>query len=642
MKTIQLILCLLFVASISKAQYLKWGKRHDTYLSSNNSPYSSWNKGIEVDKTKNAITFGLFRDSIDMDPGPNVFMMYPDPEDSYIQKLDSNGNFIWALKFQRITGSSIIQSIAVDQNGDILIIGTFTGMVDFDPGIGTNTLVAYSSTSSGTSSDLFFVKLGSAGNFIWAKSIGIPQFDEEAISVAVDQDNNALFLTSYGANTDADPNAGVIILPAGTNIIKLDSAGNTIWAKHVSNLAYNTNNWILVNPSDSQYRTIRTDKNNNVFTTGIFAGTVDFDPGPGIYNLSGAGAYLQKLDPNGNLKWVLQFDQLDPNLPRFDVDTFGNTFFVSTHDTDINSSTVILGYSVRKIDSSGNTLWKDEINHLWVNGFINAAKTDDRGNFYLLFDADTAIQVVTANSTVNSNVTGWIFHNPLISFKPDGDVQFIKIQKPNCIRSMATFEDEIFLSGNTEELLNIDIDFSQTFVGLSTIEKCEYVARYKRCLSLIPSITLSGSTLVCSNMPANTSYSWYLNGLPIGSNNNTLSIISNGLYSLEIITSEGCSGTNSLTVTTLGIQQPEASLPIFVYPNPTTNQVFIQNTLNENYSCLIFDALGNKVKEFQFHNNSSIQEIALNKYGLSTGIYIFNIIDAKSKTSNYFRISYIE
>lgn len=644
MKTINLMLCLLFVVSVSKAQYLKWGKRHDTYLSTNNSLYSSWNKGIEVDKNKNVITFGLLNDSIDMDPGPNVFMMYPEGM-CYIEKLDSNGNFVWALKFQKITpnnGAASIKSLAVDQNGDIVVFGTFEGVVDFNPGIGINTLVANSSLSSGATKDLFFVKIGSAGNFIWAKTIGIPQNDEEAISVAIDQDNNALFLTSYGANTDADPNAGVIILPSGTNIIKLNSTGNTIWAKHVTDLAYNHNQWIYFHPFDSQYRTIRTDKNNNVFTAGIFDGTVDFDPGPGIFNLIGSGAYLQKLDPNGNLKWVIQFDQFNPSLPRFDVDTFGNTYFVSLHDTVINFDDVILGYSVRKIDSSGNTLWKDQINCRSAKEFINTAKTDDRGNFYLLFDADSAIQVVTANSTVNTNVTGGITHNPLISFKPDGEVQFIKIQKPNCIRSMATFQDEIFLSGIAFELFNIDIDFTQTFVSLSSIESCEYVARYKRCLSLIPSITLNGSTLVCSNMPANTSYSWYLNGLPVGSNSNTLSIISNGIYSLEVLTSEDCSGTNSLAVTTLDIPQMEASLPILVYPNPTTNQVFVQNTLSENYSCVIFDLFGNKVEEFHFRNHSSIQEISLNKYGLKTGIYIFKITDSKSRASDFFRVNYIE
>ncbi|MBP6512770.1 MAG: hypothetical protein KA347_08880, partial [Bacteroidia bacterium] len=43
--------------------------------------------------------------------------------------------------------------------------------------------------------------------------------------------------------------------------------------------------------SDVYGKTVATDAAGNVFTSGYFTGTVDFDPGAGVYNLTSAGNY---------------------------------------------------------------------------------------------------------------------------------------------------------------------------------------------------------------------------------------------------------------------------------------------------------------------------------------------------------------
>ena len=48
------------------------------------------------------------------------------------------------------------------------------------------------------------------------------------------------------------------------------------------------------------------DESCNVYTAGYHSGTGnhDFDPGPGIFNFSGSGMFIQKLNASGNFVWA--------------------------------------------------------------------------------------------------------------------------------------------------------------------------------------------------------------------------------------------------------------------------------------------------------------------------------------------------
>ena len=247
---------------------------------------------IGVDSSGNVYTTGYFNGTVDFDPGAGVTdLTSAGGNDSFVLKLDSLGNFVWA-KGLGGTAADSGRSIAVDSSGNVYTAGYFIGRADFDPGAGQANLTS-ASGSGGTDRDVFVSKLDSSGNFVWAKGLGGTAADESN-SIAVDSSGNVYTTGFFNGIADFDPGAGEANLTsAGGNdsfISKLDSSGNFVWAKRLGGTS-----------SDSG-RSIAVDSSGNVYTTGNFQGTVDFDPGAGEANLTSFGSndvFVLKLTPSG-------------------------------------------------------------------------------------------------------------------------------------------------------------------------------------------------------------------------------------------------------------------------------------------------------------------------------------------------------
>src|SRR5207247_8639367 len=75
-------------------------------------------------------------------------------------------------------------------------------------------------------------------------------------------------------------------------ILKLNAAGNFVLAKRIGGAG-----------QDEIYG-ITADAEGNVYSVGTYIPPVDFNPGPGTFNLSGSNAFIVKLDANGNFVWA--------------------------------------------------------------------------------------------------------------------------------------------------------------------------------------------------------------------------------------------------------------------------------------------------------------------------------------------------
>jgi hypothetical protein len=250
---------------------------------------------ICADEEGNAYTTGWFAGNPDFNPGSDSsILISAGLADVFIQKLDSEGNFQWAKSFG---GESSDEGFAIchDAAGNVYTTGAFYSLVDFDPGPQSSIL------SSQGERDIFVQKLDPDGNFLWAKSFGGPR-DDYGYSIGVDHADQVYVAGSYYDSIDFGPGTppGVLTSAGGADILvlKLDGAGNTLWAKSMGG------------PSEDEGRSVYLDSSGNAYVTGYFRGEADFGPDPGTHLLTSAGVwdvFVQKLDKTGNSLWAKSF-----------------------------------------------------------------------------------------------------------------------------------------------------------------------------------------------------------------------------------------------------------------------------------------------------------------------------------------------
>lgn len=315
-------------------------------------------ESVFTDQNGNIYTAGRFTQTVDFDPGSGVASHSSlGSFDVFVQKLDAEGNFLWAKTFGG-ANYDVCYALKVDSDGNVYITGNFMGTVDFDPGSEVYTL-----TATENNRNTFVQKMDTNGNFLWAKSFSGANW---GTSINIDSAGNIYTTGTIFGQTDFDPGSGTFLLNSsqyyGTFVQKMDSSGNFLWAKSFGG-SYNLN---------TSYSTV--DSSGNIYTTGSFDFPGDYDPSDGTSTLTSNGhqdVFIQKMDASGNFLWAKNFggscEYCVDVSKSISVDTFGNIyttgFFANT--TDLDPGPGIAHYTsaghhdifIQKLDTVGNFIW---------------------------------------------------------------------------------------------------------------------------------------------------------------------------------------------------------------------------------------------------------------------------------------------
>ncbi|MBP0904061.1 T9SS type A sorting domain-containing protein [Mariniflexile gromovii] len=237
---------------------------------------------------------------------------------------------------------------------------------------------------------LFLYTNSNAQTFNWAGTYG-GQANDVVSKIHVDNEGNIYSTGFYAEDCDFDPTEGSYILQHSFDtdifVSKINKNGELIWAKSIGGTANDAG------------RDISTDADGNVYITGTFVETVDFDPGAGVFqltSLSQTDIFILKLDKYGNFIWAKSFEGDDiEQTVGIELDYLGNIYiagdFNSTTDFDPSASDFHMtpknnseGFLV-KLSRNGDFIWAKQYGG---PGIVTAMKVLSNGDTYIsgLFD----------------------------------------------------------------------------------------------------------------------------------------------------------------------------------------------------------------------------------------------------------------
>ena len=252
-------------------------------------------------------------------------------------------------------------------------------------------------------------------NFSWAKGFG-GLYNDDSKSIAIDAQGNVYTTGSFQDVVDFDPSANTFTLSAigqyDIFITKYNSSGNFVWVKNIGGSG-----------GESQGNGITTDASGNVYVTGFFSYTADFDPGAGNYTLSApyittnspTNIFVLKLDASGNFVWANNigtsaFDEgnaitLDANSNVIVTGSFAGITNFNPNGTAVNLGASGAGTDVfvLKLDATGNFIWAKSFGSV-ANGnsgvdFGKAITTDVSGNIFTTGFCETGADLDPSSAT---------------------------------------------------------------------------------------------------------------------------------------------------------------------------------------------------------------------------------------------------
>ena len=337
---------------------------------------SAYHQAVQLLGDGSVIYAGNFQNSLDAAPLAETFSISGSNNyKGFLQHLDENGNVLFATGWTG-SGTMNLQTMDMDDEGNLFLAGHFSGSIDLDPGPGNINV------NSAGGFDIFILKLDSNYEVLWSQTIGGQQ-DQFCQNIMCDHLGNINLSGEFNAATDFDSGPGTATL-ASTDfhqamyLLQLGPSGEFHWVHKLHSveleteintdeeLRVNSLNQIIICHDFVQYlimddestplleapgsyqnfimafnsdgtriwdhwlgggtsasitdnRSIQLDGEDNIFICGRFASSsVEFNndiAGPEFYNAPFSGGHLVKMDPQGNFLSCAPFYSTSIDLP---------------------------------------------------------------------------------------------------------------------------------------------------------------------------------------------------------------------------------------------------------------------------------------------------------------------------------------
>lgn len=420
-------------------------------LIKSNGQQTQWAIGIEgqsanaifSDSLGNVYTTGSFIGNVDFDPGPGVVTLPHNisGNNSYITKMDSAGNLIWA---RGLAGVDLTAwGVVVDKQQNVYVSGLFYSSGDFNPDTSISFILTATNPSAGNP-DIFILKLNDSGHFVWAHKIGTGGF-ESAGNLCIDNNANIYVMGRFSNTCDFDPgpgtynlspaitpaeevyvarydsagffnwavssqlsyygefeslgaaydNLGNIFVGSYNELAKIDTTGNLLYKKQFNNNPVTTQLYLYI-------KSLSCDSSGHVYACGGFSDTADFDTDSLIsyYLISNTSqnSFVCKLNNNLDFNWALSF----PEEGNYLNNSYNTAYSIKA----IDSAVYVVGLftDTININTQSNVNFLIEHDADTLNNFYDAyvVKYSSNGNF--LWGERFGGSRLDRSKVINSNV----------------------------------------------------------------------------------------------------------------------------------------------------------------------------------------------------------------------------------------------
>ncbi len=313
-------------------------------------------KSVTVDSLGNVYVTGYFNGTVNFDDTGGTDSKGSNGSiDIFITKYNSDGSYGWTKTFGG-TGGERAKSITVDSTGNLYLTGDFNGTANFDDTGGTD------SKESKGGDDIFITKYNSDGSYAWTRAFGGTSH-EMGRGISVDSIGDVYVIGSFLGTANFDGTGGTDSKVSKGSydifITKYKSNGSYAWTRTFGGTSYDWGNGISV------------DNMGNVYVTGEFLGTVNFDGTGGTDEKTSNGEtdiFITKYNSNGSYGWTRTFGGAsDDSGNSISVDNTGNVYvtghfketvnFDGTGGTDSKETKGGVDIFVTKYSSDGSYAW---------------------------------------------------------------------------------------------------------------------------------------------------------------------------------------------------------------------------------------------------------------------------------------------
>jgi|GEM_PF-2071552 len=265
---------------------------------------------IAIDNSNNIYIGGFFRgNNVDFDPSSGTTTLTCNGftgggsstygGDGFVAKYSSAGAFQWVLQLGTPYWVESVESLAIDNGGNVLVGGIFKDVLDFDPSSGTTNLDA---NTNGTA---FLAKYTANKQLLWAFNFGksgIAATDNIVQGITVDN-NNDIYIAGFvqsANNIDFDPSSNTVnLVPNGPYdgfVAKYTSAGAYVFA------------FLIGGAGVDVFNDIASDNSGNIYVTGYANATsLDLDPSSSTATATAQGGgeniMLASYSSTGQYRW---------------------------------------------------------------------------------------------------------------------------------------------------------------------------------------------------------------------------------------------------------------------------------------------------------------------------------------------------